>query len=222
MCIPIPHETGHTMQSGLKQGIPDSYKPCRTEPPKMHICSNFDFKAHFRRVYASMVHLTYNATKRRKMPIECKIELYTRYHPGMPCYFVPCYSVQIPEYCAGYARIAFVGICWTSTNRTVFSYEKGAARCSPARTRPRRSALPYPILTFSDKNEPEQLCVLRFRAFCGFLKSKNCFLRRFCGFTHPKFRVFQPDCAKDFLYVLRRNSFSALLLCFPISPKFRI
>ena len=177
MCIPIPHETGHTMQSGLNQGIPNRTETISRNRYKIPICSNFDFKAHLRRVYASMVHLTYNGIERRKMPIECKIELYTRYHPGMPCYFVPCYSVQIPEYCAGYARIAFVGICWTSTNRTVFSYEKGAARCSPARTRPRRSALPYPILTFSDKNEPEQLCVLRFRAFCGFLRCKISELR---------------------------------------------
>ena len=115
MCIPIPHETGHTMQSGLKQGIPDSYKPCRTEPPKMHICSNFDFKAHLRRVYASMVHLTYNAAKRRKMPIECKIELYTRYHSEMPCYFVPCYSVQIRANGSRYARFLSIGIRWTST-----------------------------------------------------------------------------------------------------------
>ena len=133
----------------------------------MHICPYFDFKAHLRRVYACMVHLTYNATKRGKMPIECKIELYKRYHSGMPCYFVPCYSAQIRANGSGYARLRLSVSARLARSRTVFSYEKGAARCSPAHTRPRRSALPYPILTFSDKNEPEQLCVLRFSAFCA-------------------------------------------------------
>ena len=115
MCIPIPHETGHTMQSGMKQGIPNRTETISRNRYKIPICSNFDFKAHLRRAYASMVHLTYNATKRGKMPFTLKLELYTRYVFNAPCYFVPCYSVQIRANGSRYARFLSIGIRWTST-----------------------------------------------------------------------------------------------------------
>ena len=82
----------------------------------------------------------------------------------------------------------FAGLARTGT---VFSYEKGAARCSPAHTRPRRSALPCPILTFSDKNEPEQLCALRFRAFCVLSALEKSFL----PLMFPRFHVIRKDFA---------------------------
>ena len=135
---------------------------------KIPICPYFDFKAHLRRVCAYMVHLTYNDTKRRKMPIECKIELYTRYVFNVPCYFVPCYSVQIPEYCAGYARLRLSVSAGLARTGTVFSYERGAARCSPAHTRPRRSALPCTILTFSGQKRTGAAYYSLKSPFCAF------------------------------------------------------
>ena len=170
MCIPDRPHKAHRTQSERNQGIPDSYKPYRTEPPKMHICPYFDFTAHFPRFDMPIVLDTKNDIERRKMPIECKIELYTRCVFNVPCYFVPCYSVQIRANGSGYARLRLSVSAGLARTGAAFSYEKGAARCSPAHTRPRRSALPYPILTFSGKNEPEQLCALRFMAFCVFLR----------------------------------------------------
>ena len=143
MCIPDRLHKAHTGHFWVYQGIPDSYKPYRTEPPKMHICPNFDFKAHFPRFDMGIVLDTKNDIESRKMPIECKIELYTRYHSGMPCYFVPCYSAQIPEYCAGYARFLSIGIRWTSTEPHGFFLWKGSSpvQSSPCQPAPVSSPL---------------------------------------------------------------------------------